>query len=139
MNEVWSIFENYLFFIYHAYSVEIFAFVLMSNHFHMLVRAPKNNLSETMNYFMRETSRQIGRDAGRINQTYGSRHFKSEIRPVIYFLNAYKYLYRNPVEAGLSVEVESYKYSTLSILLGQQKSLIPLVDDQTLFQIWKGH
>jgi REP element-mobilizing transposase RayT len=62
-----------------AYKAEIHAFVLMSNHFHLVVSFPENNMSEAMNYFMRETSRMISRDAGRINQTYGSRYFRSII------------------------------------------------------------
>ncbi|WP_081111818.1 transposase [Bdellovibrio bacteriovorus] len=61
--------SNYLCFIHHAYKGEIYAFVLMSNHFHLLIRFPENNMSEAMTYFMRESSRMISRQAGRINQT----------------------------------------------------------------------
>lgn len=121
--------SNYLYFIHQAYKVDIYAFVLMSNHFHLIIQFPENNMSESMNYFMRETSRVLSRGAGRINQTYGSRYFRSVIEKPKYFEHVYKYLYRNPVEAGLCNKVEDYPYSTLQIRLGIKNGIIPLTRD----------
>ncbi|MEK2644012.1 transposase [Bdellovibrio sp. BCCA] len=132
IEEVWTVMSNYLYFIHCAYKVEIHAFVLMSNHFHLIVRFPENNMSEAMNYFMRETSRVISRGAGRINQTYGSRYFRSVIGKSNYLEHVYKYLYRNPVEAGLCKRVEEYSFSTLQIRLGMRRGVIPLVRDLLL-------
>src|ERR1043165_6463897 len=39
--------------------LEIFSYVVMSNHLHMLVRASKANLSEVLRDFKRHTSRMI--------------------------------------------------------------------------------
>jgi putative transposase len=133
MGEVWSVFSDYLFFIHHAFGVQIHSFVLMNNHFHMIVRTPLMNLDSAMNYFMRETSRIIGNRSGRINQVYGGPYHWSLIKSPIYFLHAYKYVYRNPIEAGLINNVEEYKYSTLRVLLGCQHSIIPIENDETLF------
>lgn len=85
-----------------------------------------------MNYFMRETSRVISRDAGRINQTYGSRYFRSVIQKPHYLEHVYKYLYRNPVEAALCKKVEDYPYSTMQIRLGLRNGVIPLIADPLL-------
>lgn len=134
MNEVWSIMEDYLWILNKGFGIEIFSFVLMSNHFHMIVRQPQMNLSESMQYFMRETSRTIGGRAGRINQTYGSRFFRSRIGNLRYFHCAYKYVYRNPVEARLCLRPEDYPYSTLPGLIGKTRISIPLVEDFTLFE-----
>ncbi|MBX3021716.1 MAG: transposase [Bdellovibrionales bacterium] len=133
MQEVWTIMQDYLWFIHHAFEIQIYAFVLMSNHYHLIVRQPKLTLSEGMQYFMRETSRCIGAQAGRINQTYGGRFFRSRIGSLNYFLHAYKYVYRNPVEAGLCTRVEEYPFSTLPGLLGQSSLYIPVQEDLTLF------
>lgn len=99
----------------------------------MIVTTPDLNLDTAMNYFMRETSRIIGIRSGRINQVYGGPYHWSLIKSSNYFLHAYKYVYRNPVEAGLSLCVEKYKYSTLSVLVGNQRSIIPIEYDDTLF------
>ncbi len=131
--EVWHIMENYLYFISKAFGVEIFSFVLMANHFHLIARFPKANISEAMAYFMRETSRSISKDAERINQIYGSRFFRTALKTNQHFLHTYKYVYRNPVEAGQAQHVEDYPYSTLFGKLGSVKLGIPVVNDVTLF------
>ena len=138
LEDVWKIFENYLFFIHHSFKIEILSFVLMSNHFHLLLKAPEGNLSEAMRYFLGETSRQIGRSANRINQTYGTRFSRSLIHSHHYYLCAYKYVYRNPVKAEICERVEEYRYSSLAILLGQRKSVLPLSEDLTLFSDFEG-
>ena len=132
IEKIWETLSNYLYFINEAYKVEIHSFVLMDNHFHMIARFPENNMSEAMNYFMRESSRKISRDSGRLNQVYGSRYFRSLISKPHYLDHAYKYIYRNPVEAGLCERVEDYPYSTLHILLGNRNGVIPLVEDPRL-------
>jgi putative transposase len=133
MEEVWEIMSEQLHFIHHAFQVRIHAFVLMSNHFHLIVTTPKSNLSEAMCWFMRETSRTLTRAGNRINQTYGGRHFRSVMKSHNYYLNAYKYLYFNPVHAGMVRSVLDYPYSTLHNLLGRRRLLIPVVEDLTLF------
>jgi putative transposase len=131
--DVWDIMSNYLFFLKHGFNFEIINFVLMSNHFHLIVKTPEANLSQGMNYFMRETSRSITMLSNRINQTYGSPYHWSLIKNENYFRHAYKYVYRNPVEAGLSLRVEDFRYSTLQIKLGLCKDIIPVVEDCLLF------
>lgn len=133
LEDLWSVFSNYLYFLHHGFGFRIYSFVLMQNHFHLIVRTPESNLSSGMNYFMRETSRVIGRQSRRINQVYGGPYYWSLIKSPIYFLHAYKYVYRNPLEAGLAISVESYRYSTLYSLTGQAHSIIPLDYDSTLF------
>jgi putative transposase len=131
--EVWQIMGDYLFFIHHAYDVEILQFVLMANHFHLTIRFPNKNLSRSMEYFMRETSRRITSRAGRVNQTYGARFHRSLITSERHYRNVYKYIYRNPVRAGLCQRVEEYSFSTLRGVLGGEKLHIPLADDTLLF------
>jgi putative transposase len=138
IDEVWEIFCDYLYLTKHAFGLEILSFVLMSNHFHMLVRTPKSNLSEAMNYFMREVSKEITRNSDRINQTFGGPYYASCITTNHYYLHAYKYVYRNPVEAGLCNQAEDYPYSTLSGLIGNSKLFIPASKDETLFSDFEG-
>ena len=130
--------SRHLFFIHHAYSIEIVAFVLMKNSFHLLLRTPLNNLSEAMRYFMRETSREITSASGRINQTYVQRHSRTIISTHHYFLHAYKYVYRNPVVSGHCGLAEDYRFSTLNGLIGRSHLLIPVVEDKTLFSDLEG-
>ena len=133
LETVWLIMSNYLYFIHHAYGVRIHSFVLMNNHFHLIASFPNGNLSEALNYFIRETSRSIGVDSNRINHVFGTRTFRSCISSTRYFEHAYKYVYRNPVEAGLCERVEQYPFSTIQGLFGLAHSTIPIEEDTLMF------
>ena len=130
MPEVWSIMTMHLRYISFAFDIEIHAFVLMSNHFHLIARAPKGNLSEAMRFFMAETGKDLRRLSKRINRTYGARFHRTLISSPRYYLHAYKYLYYNPVAANLSSDVQSYPYSTLPALLGQTRIDVPVLCDE---------
>jgi putative transposase len=131
---VWEVFERHLFALHSFFGFRVIQFVLMNNHFHMIVATPLANLSDGMLYFMRETSREITEFSGRINQTYGG-PFHSTVISTNEGLSAiYRYNYRNPVEAKICSRVELYPYSTLQSLLGQRRSLIPVMDDPFLFE-----
>ncbi|XGC81379.1 transposase [Bdellovibrio bacteriovorus] len=120
---------RHLYFVNMAFNLRIHAFVLMNNHFHLIVRTPDANLSEAMRYFMRETSREITFLSGRINQTYGSRFHRSLLSTPLYYLHAYKYLYRNPVTAGICEKVQEYPFSSMQGLLGNCWLDVPVTED----------
>jgi REP element-mobilizing transposase RayT len=134
MEQTWQIFSNYLWFVSKAYNIRVHSFVLMNNHFHLLIDTPDANIDEAMNYLLREVSKAIGRDSGRINQIFGGPYYWSVIKNSIYYQHAYKYIYRNPVDAGLCNRVEDYPYSSLRGLLGLDRTVIPAIDDLCLVQ-----
>jgi REP element-mobilizing transposase RayT len=133
LNEVWQCFEDHLYFAKHAFDLRIHSFVLMQNHFHMIARAPQGNLSEAMGYFLRQVSRDLTKSSDRINGTWGNRFFRTALTEYHHYMCAYKYIYRNPVEANACTFVEEYPYSTLNGLLGFSKLIIPVENDTVLF------
>jgi len=133
MDDVWDIFTSQLYFLKFAFNFKIHNFVLMNNHYHLLVSTPDRNLSLGMAYFQREVSRSLNRQGNRINRTFAGRYFRSYIKKRHYFINCYKYIYQNPLQAGLCERVETYKYSSLSGLLGLTPQAIPLEEDSLLF------
>lgn len=133
MEVVWQIMSNYLRFTSFAFRSQIHSFVLMSNHFHLLATFPDGSLASFMQYFMRETSRSIANESGRINHIYGARYYRSRIPNDHHFANVYKYVYRNPVEAGVAKHVLDYPYSTLHGMLGFSVLDIPITSDHLVF------
>jgi putative transposase len=132
--QLWTIYEDYLFLIQRLYDLEIHAFLLMNNHFHLLVRTPNANLPEAMRYFMRETSRVIGFESNRINHIYGGPYHSSLIDDSNYYFSVYKYILRNPIKAKICKNVEDYKFSTLHGLLGKSKLHITIIGNNELFE-----
>ena len=102
------------------YGSVVIEFVLMSNHFHLLISTPGANLDRIMNYFMREFSRTVGSKTGRINHVFGGRYKGSLIRDALHFSHVYKYILRNPVAGGLAVRVEDYPFSTVRREWGEE-------------------
>ena len=135
---VWKIFCRQLTYMSWVFDAKIHSFVLMENHYHLMLTTPQANLSELMGNFMRETTRQLNLAAGRINQAWGSRHFRSVIASDHYYLHAYKYIYSNPVAAGLAQRCEDYLYSSLRFLLGMGTVEFPVAEDETLFSDLEG-
>jgi putative transposase len=105
------------------YEIRLHAFVLMSNHFHMVASTPKLNLSPSMRYFMTESARGIRDSAFRINHVYGGRYKPTLITNPVYYANCLKYIFRNPIRAGLATSVEDYPWSSM-FESGQIRSLI---------------
>lgn len=137
VGKLWSFSCDLLLFCSYAFKIQIHAFVLMNNHYHMLVRTPDANLDKFMNYFNRELSREITFRTGRINQKFGARYHASIVGDLSYYHNVYKYVYRNPVEAQLCDRVEDYKYSSINFVLGREKYLFPVFD--TYFETIEDH
>jgi REP-associated tyrosine transposase len=132
MGTTWDIFNDYLYLVEGLYNLEIHSFILMSNHFHMILRTPNANLDKAMNYFMREVSKEICRVADRKNQIFGGPYHRSLLTQESYYMNAYKYLYQNPTRAGICKYVQDYQYSTLAGLLGLTRFIIPVKGESLL-------
>jgi len=93
---------------------QVHAFVLMSNHYHLLVSTPDSNIGEAMKYLHREVAREVNRRTGRINHFFGGRYKWSVIHDENYYWNAVKYIFRNPVRAGICEAPTGYAYSSLN-------------------------
>jgi REP element-mobilizing transposase RayT len=106
LGEVWKIFEEQLYFIHHGFDVQIHGFVLMSNHFHLLLSDPEGQMSAALRWLMTETARDINKKSNHKNHVYGQRHYRSLIESYHYYMHAYKYVLRNPVEVGACENVE---------------------------------
>lgn len=105
------------------FDVEIQAYVLMDSHQHLLVSTERLN----ENYFTAAAQQRLGS----VNDDTTS---CEPIRTLSQYLNTYKYIYRNPVEAGLSILAEAYPYSSLHGLLGKGKLTLEVNDQLGLIQ-----
>lgn len=111
--EMWWLFVNMWKRVCEKFEVQLHIYVMMSNHFHVLMTTPQANIDEAMLYFMRETAREVNRRTDRINHVFGGPYQSSVIQSTIHYRNIYKYVARNPVEAGICDRVETYKFSSL--------------------------
>ena len=114
-----------------VYGLEIQAFVLMPNHFHMILTVPEFDLGIVMNHFMKSVSSRTNLKSGRSGHLFGGPYHWSLIQNARYFGHALKYVYRNPVRAALCPKVEDYPYSTLHGLVGRAHLPFPIFFSRT--------
>ncbi len=126
LERVWDIICDELLLITILFEVRIHSFVLMPNHFHLLISTPKEDLGIVMNFFMGELSKLLNRHSGRSGRIFGGPYYWSIITSSRYYGHAFKYIYRNPVKSKLCTEVESYGFSTIKGLLGLDHLRFPL-------------
>lgn len=117
LSEVWKIFCEELYMSSILYKIQIHAFVLMPNHFHLLLTNQESNWALFSRYFLRQVSLRINEVAMRMNQNFGGSHFRCEISSYHYYTHAYKYIYRNPVQKKLCLRAEEYEFSSLRMSL----------------------
>jgi REP-associated tyrosine transposase len=79
------------------YQVELHAYVLMSNHFHLLVATPKGNLSEFMRHFNISYTAAHNRRHRRVGHLYQGRYKAILVDQDNYLLELSRYVHLNPV------------------------------------------
>ncbi|WP_409478041.1 transposase [Pseudobdellovibrio sp. HCB154] len=112
--DLWPIFIACLEQLKVQFQCEIHAFVLMSNHYHLLISTPNGNIGEAMKYLHREVARKANKESKRINHFFGGRYKWTVVASENYYWNAMKYIFRNPVRAGMCASVTNYKFSSLN-------------------------
>lgn len=128
MPEMWQLCQDSLKEALEIHSVEIISFVLMANHYHLLVITPSGNLDSFMYEFNKRLAIKIKLQTGQINRIFGGRYKWCLIESQRYLLNCYKYIYQNPIRARLVTNCEDYPYSTIQTLLGLAPFKVPLHD-----------
>ena len=106
-----------------THKIECIAYVMLDTHSHMLLRS----LDRQENYFAEEVSKVL-------RPTLHAPEFLEPITNSSQFLNSYKYVYRNPVEAGMVKKCEDYPFSTLSALLGRTPQRVIAWDYMSVIQ-----
>ena len=122
----WKIFTSELYLQTVLRNIRVHAFVLMPNHFHLLVTSPDHSISEVMGNLLVSVTKTLharNRMSGRL---FGARFYASLVSDPNYFAHALKYVYRNPVKAALAQVVEDYPFSTLPSIFGNTFVAVPI-------------
>lgn len=115
------------------YGTMVHAFVLMQNHFHMILTTPTLDLGLSMRHLMTEVSKAIQKRSKRINHVFGNR-YKWSVLDTSYGIGyVYKYVMRNPARAGICSHVEQYDFSSLT---ERRKKMFPPITE-SIEPIWR--
>lgn len=82
------------------YSIKLITYVLMSNHFHLLVQTPQANLSEFMRHFLVTYTVRFNRRNGRVGHVFQGRFKSLLVDEDEYLLPLSRYIHLNPIRTG---------------------------------------
>ncbi len=101
------------------FGVETHAYCLMGNHYHLLVRTLRANLSAAMQRLDSLYTSGFNRRHDRDGPLFRGRYRASLIEAEVYLVRAGRYVHRNPLEAGLVTELDRYRWSSYPAYVGR--------------------
>jgi putative transposase len=132
-------YENYLFFLdclenaIRRYQVAVHAYVLMTNHIHLLMTpSTESGISRVMQLVGNRYVQYINKKYGRTGTLWEGRHKASLVDAQRYLLTCYRYIEMNPVRAGMVGHPGDYRWSSYRHHVGESRSSI--IEDHEVFQ-----
>jgi putative transposase len=132
LHERWKILAEALAASHRQQNFVTHAFVMMSTHFHFLFSSQGDNENFVMEVLQQNLKARLELSAEQAAIEYPA--LSEKVTTYRHLLHVYRYIYRNPIEAGLVSEAENYPYSTLPELLGRQPAFYDAQDPLSLIQ-----
>ena len=111
-----------------------YAYCLMGNHFHLLIRERDERVGETVKRIASSYVYYYNRKYGRDGHLFKER-FKSEpVNDMAYFTTLLRYIHQNPVKAGIVEHVKDYEYSSWGEYEGTVEPVFQICDTNTVLR-----
>jgi len=94
------------------FAVDIFAYVLMDNHYHLLLQTRRANLSKAMQWFGTTYTRRFNNRHNRSGHLFQGRFKSIIIENDSYLMQLSCYIHRNPLRAGIVKRLADYRWSS---------------------------
>ncbi len=94
------------------FEVEIFAYVLMSNHYHLLLRTQHANIKKAMHWFGTTYTQRYNKRKNRSGHLFQGRYKSILVQNDAYLLRLSCYIHRNPLRAGVVGRLADYRWSS---------------------------
>jgi REP element-mobilizing transposase RayT len=114
----------------HGWSV--LAYVLMRNHYHLLVSTSDDSLAVGMHNVNHSYAVTFNARHGRINHLFGKRYWSRRVDTDASLMAAARYIVQNPRRAGNPVPLEEHTWSSYAATIGVEHARIPLARDELL-------
>jgi REP element-mobilizing transposase RayT len=121
--------------LHETFQVNIHAYCLMGNHYHLLLETPLGNLSRAMRHLNGVYTQRYNRDVKSDGPLFRGRYKAILVDVDAYLLNVSRYIHRNPIEAGIVRKAEKYRWSSYRAYIGQIRCPSWLTTQQTFSMI----
>ena len=121
-------FRSYLKDAQDKYGYLLHTYVLMSNHYHLLIETPEANLSKLMHFINGSYTNYINRRRKRTGHLFQGRYKAVVVDKDSYLLELSRYIHLNPVRAKVVHKPENYPYSSYKSFISRKKEDIVYCD-----------
>ena len=106
------------------FGIEIHAYCLMGNHYHLLIKTPRGNLSRAMRHINGVYTQRYNRRKKTDGPLFRGRYKAIVIDASSYLLQVSRYIHRNPIETKkpLVEQLEDYRWSSYSVYINKAKA-----------------
>lgn len=101
------------------YGIEIHAYCLMSNHYHLIIHTPRGNISHAMKYLNSNYARLVNVSMNRDGPLFKGRFKAIIISADDYLIRLSRYIHLNPVKAKIVSSPSLYKWSSYRCYIGK--------------------
>lgn len=113
-------FLNYISLVHSRYKVMVYGYVLMDNHYHLLIETPEPNLSRVMRDLNGHYTIYFNKAHKRYGHLFQGRYKSILVDKDNYLLELSRYIHLNPVRAGILSKPEDYSYSSMPYYIGKK-------------------
>jgi hypothetical protein len=97
----------------------------MPNHFHFFIRVnDKDAFEKGIKNFFISYSKAINKKYNRVGSLFQGRYKVSEITSESYYTTIITYIHQNPVVAGLTMNMQDYRYSSYQAYLSKKETML---------------
>ncbi len=100
---------------------KLYAYCLMGNHLHLLLKEEKEELGVTMRRIGASYVYWYNWKYERCGHLFQDRYKSEAVEDDQYFLTVLRYIHQNPLKAGLVKDIADYKWSSFREYIGEQK------------------
>jgi REP element-mobilizing transposase RayT len=100
------------------YGLEVHAYCLMGNHYHLLLRSLDGRLADGMRHLSSCFTQTVNYRRGRDGPLFRGRFASVRVSPDAHFVQASRYIHLNPVSAGLVRRAEQWRWSSAAVYIG---------------------
>ena len=116
------------------YGVILHGYVLMGNHYHLLLETSKGNITKVMHYLNATYTGYFNRKYNRVGHLFQGRYKGILIEKERYLLSVSRYIHVNPIRAMITKLPEEYRWSSYPEYIGKEKKKGWLMSDWILGQ-----
>ena len=103
------------------WTVDVCAYCLMTNHYHLLIHTPQGNLSRFMRHVNGVYTQRFNRANGVDGPLFKGRYKAIMVKEGNYLMELVRYIHRNPLKAGLVDDLAAYPHSSHKAYMSQAK------------------